>query len=385
MHATKVLEEAGRLMTVCNSCRYCEGVCAVFPAMELRKSFTDGDLNYLANLCHNCGACYDDCQYSPPHEFDVNVPAALAAVRVESYAAAAWPSALSGMFHRNGLAISIAAALSVTVFVAGFVGLTDRHALFAKHSGPGAFYELLPHDAMAAIFCAAFLYAAVACALSAKRFVASFGALRRDMTDPVAHARATLASGSLRYLDGGGGGCADDGAHRVNLRKVFHHMTFYGFALCFLATAVATVYHYAFGREAPYAVDDLPVLLGTLGGIGLIVGPIGLLVAKRLRDPAVVSKASYGMDVAFIVMLLLTGATGMILLAARDTAAMGALLALHLGVVFGLMITMPYGKFIHGLFRYLALARYERERIVVANGAFSAVDDPPSAAATLGS
>ena len=34
-----------------------------------------GDLNYLANLCHQCGACYPDCQYSPPHEFNVNVPA----------------------------------------------------------------------------------------------------------------------------------------------------------------------------------------------------------------------------------------------------------------------------------------------------------------------
>ena len=56
-------------MTICNACRYCEGLCAVFPAMEMRRTFADGDLNYLANLCHQCGACYSDCQYSPPHEF----------------------------------------------------------------------------------------------------------------------------------------------------------------------------------------------------------------------------------------------------------------------------------------------------------------------------
>src|SRR5437879_7965088 len=99
MHGTKILTEADRLMTVCNSCRYCEGLCAVFPAMELRRSFTDGDLNYLANLCHNCGACFDDCQYSPPHEFDVNVPVVLAKVRADSYAAAAWTGALYGMFR----------------------------------------------------------------------------------------------------------------------------------------------------------------------------------------------------------------------------------------------------------------------------------------------
>ena len=96
MHGTRILEEADRLMTVCNSCRYCEGLCAVFPAMEMRRAFSDGDLNYLANLCHSCGACYTDCQFSPPHEFNVNVPKTLAVARADSYAAYAWPRALSG-------------------------------------------------------------------------------------------------------------------------------------------------------------------------------------------------------------------------------------------------------------------------------------------------
>ena len=124
MHGTKILEEADRLMTVCNSCRYCEGLCAVFPAMEMRRSFSDGDLNYLANLCHGCGACYTDCQFSPPHEFDVNVPKTLAIARAESYAAYAWPRAFAGLFARNGLAISLIAALSVAAFIFGFAALT---------------------------------------------------------------------------------------------------------------------------------------------------------------------------------------------------------------------------------------------------------------------
>ena len=107
MHGTRILEEADRLMTVCNSCRYCEGLCAVFPAMEMRRAFSDGDLNYLANLCHACGACYTDCQFSPPHEFNVNVPQTLAIARAESYAAYAWPRAFAGLFARNGLVISM--------------------------------------------------------------------------------------------------------------------------------------------------------------------------------------------------------------------------------------------------------------------------------------
>jgi len=51
-----------------------------------------------------------------------------------------------------------------------------------------------------------------------------------------------------------------------------------------------------------------------------------------------------------------------VLLLLRETAAMGPLLALHLGVVFALFITMPYGKFVHGIYRFVALVRYARER-----------------------
>src|SRR6201988_4964561 len=162
MHGTKTLEEADRLMTVCNSGRYCEGLCAVFPAMEMRGAFSDGALNSLANLCHSCGACYTDCQFSPPHEFNVNVPKTLAIARAESYAAYAWPAAFSGLFARNGLAISIIAALSIAAFVFGFAAIDDHQVLFGIHTGPGAFYALMPHNAMAVLFTAALLYAVTA-------------------------------------------------------------------------------------------------------------------------------------------------------------------------------------------------------------------------------
>src|SRR5919205_2676497 len=116
-HAPPALAEADRLMTVCNACRYCEGLCAVFPAMEMRRAFPDGDLDYLANLCHACGACYFDCQFSPPHEFSVNVPLTLAQVRNDSYRSHAWPQALAGLFERNGVWIAGITALGVAAFL----------------------------------------------------------------------------------------------------------------------------------------------------------------------------------------------------------------------------------------------------------------------------
>jgi citrate/tricarballylate utilization protein len=47
----------------------------------------------------------------------------------------------------------------------------------------------------------------------------------------------------------------------------------------------------------------------------------------------------------------------MLLLVLRETAAMGALLRIHLGVVLGLFLTLPYGKFVHGIYRSGALVR----------------------------
>jgi citrate/tricarballylate utilization protein len=362
MHGSKILTEADRLMTVCNSCRYCEGLCAVFPAMEMRRAFSDGDLNYLANLCHSCGACYSDCQFSPPHEFDVNVPKTLAIARGDSYAAYAWPRACSGLFARNGIAISVIAALCVAIFIFGFAAATDRQLLYGIHTGPGAFYALMPHNAMAALFGAAFLYAIVALLMGVRAFWRDIGEPVGMTADAPSIWQAIRDAGELRYLDGGGVGCFNEDDKPTDRRRIYHHLTFYGFLLCFAATCVATLYHYLLAREAPYAWWDLPVVLGTLGGIGLLIGPLGLLAAKWQRDVVLADQARTGMDVAFILMLFLTSLTGLALLVLRETAAMGPLLALHLGVVFALFITMPYGKFVHGIYRFVALVRYARER-----------------------
>jgi citrate/tricarballylate utilization protein len=330
--------------------------------MEMRRSFSDGDLNYLANLCHACGACYTDCQFSPPHEFNVNVPQNFAIARNDSYAAYAWPRAFAGMFARNGLVISIIAALSVAAFIFGFVAFGDRQVLLGVHTGPGAFYALMPHNAMAALFGLAFLYAIIALVMGVRAFWRDIGEPIGMKADPGSLWQAMKDAGELRYLDGGGVGCVNEDERPTDRRKIYHHFTFYGFLLCFAATCVATLYHYLIAREAPYPWWDLPVVLGTLGGIGLLIGPAGLLAEKFKRDPVLVDEKRTGMDVAFIAMLFLISLTGMALLLLRDSAAMGPLLALHLGVVFSLFITMPYGKFVHGIYRYVALVRYARER-----------------------
>ena len=210
---------------------------------------------------------------------------------------------------------------------------------------------------MVALFGLVAIYVIVAFVFSLRAFWRGINA-DAPRAGLVAMAVAVREAGELTYLGGGGGGCMSENERPSAARRKFHHLTFYGFLLCFAATSVATVYHYAFGWEAPYAFFSLPVLLGTLGGIGLLVGPAGLFVLARRREPALTDPRHTGMDTAFIVMLFLTSLTGLLLLILRDTSAMGILLSVHLGVVLGLFLSLPYGKFVHGLYRYLALVKY---------------------------
>ena len=357
MPSTDLVKEAERLMVICNACRYCEGHCAVFPAMEMRVAFPAEDLRYLANLCHNCGACLHACPYAPPHPFDVNVPRVFDALRRESYAHYAWPKFLAPLFQRNGLATAVMTAASCVIFTVAGTVLAGPEAL-RRHLGPGAFYKVVPHWAMVLLFGLTFGYALIALAAAVQAFWRDCGVPRRHLPAWV-HNRATRDSMTLRYLDGGGDGCTYPNEKPSMSRRWWHHFTFYGFLLCFAATCVAAVYDWL-GHPAPYPWWSAPVMLGTAGGIGLVIGTVGLLVIKADSDRA--PNPRTGMDVSFLFLLLLTSVTGFLVLFFRTTSAMGILLLIHLGVVMGLFLTMPYGKFIHGFFRYAALARYAVER-----------------------
>jgi citrate/tricarballylate utilization protein len=163
MPRTETTDEARRVMEICNACRYCEGFCAVFPAMEMQRAFSDGDLSYLANLCHNCRGCYYACQYAPPHPFGVNVPRTFALLRDESYQDNAWPRPLSRAFHRNGAKVALitAAALALVLLLTGW--LVAPNTLARSWLGAGAFYRVIPWGVMTSVAAATLLFSASAC------------------------------------------------------------------------------------------------------------------------------------------------------------------------------------------------------------------------------
>jgi citrate/tricarballylate utilization protein len=351
--------EVARQMQICNACRYCETYCAVFPAMTRRLQFPPGDVHYLANLCHGCGACLHACQYAPPHEFAVNVPRAMAAVRAETYAGYAWPGAFAALYRRNGLVVAAAVTAALVLVLMLALGVGTEGSLFSAVPG-GNFYAVLPHGTMAWLFGLTFGWALVALGIGGARFwrAQAPGSIRAASVNEAA--RHAL---SLSYLDGGhGDGCNEGDDRFTPWRRRFHHLTFYGFMLCFAATSVATLYHYALGWPAPYPMASAPVLLGIAGGIGLLFGPAGLWWLNARRQPLQGDPAQQGMDRGLIALLFATSATGLALLLARETAAMGLLLVVHLGAVLALFVTMPYGKFAHAVYRCAALLKWAIER-----------------------
>ena len=353
--------EVARQMQICNACRYCEGFCAVFPAMTRRLEFGKADIHFLANLCHNCGACLHACQYAPPHEFAVNVPQAMAQVRGQTYADYAWPPALGRLYQRNGLTLSLALAAGLAIFL--LLALALNGTLWGGDL-QGNFYKLFPHNLLVGMFAPVFLWAVVALGLGVRRFW-------RDVTPatsglPVslpAAAEATSDVLRLKYLGGGhGDGCHNEDDAYTLSRQRAHHLTFYGFMLCFAATSLATVYHYAFGWQAPYNLPSLPKVLGVVGGVSLLLGTAGLFWLNLRRDPQHGDVAQKPMDLGFVALLFFTSLTGLALWLARGTPALAALLAVHLGVVMALFATLPYGKFAHGIFRIASLLRHAVEK-----------------------
>ncbi len=340
------IAEARRQIEICNACRYCEGYCSVFPAMHSQRAYSDGDVVQLANLCHNCRVCYYACQYTPPHEFALNLPKALAEVRQDAWQAYAAPSALARTFQRSGVAVALAT-------IVGFALLVWAAKAIGSAGGEG-FYAVLSHNAMVAIFTPAFLLPLVAVGVGVRRYWRAIGAgpLRS------AELRAALGGAArLRDLSGGHGeGCNFEDEDRFsNARRWHHQLVVGGFLACFAATSVATIMHYALDMPAPYPLLSLPKLLGVVGGIALSVGTAGLAILKLRAERGLGDARVWGGEMGFVLLLFLVSTSGLALYVFAASVWLPELLALHLGAVLAFFVLTPYSKMVHGFYRLAAL------------------------------
>ena len=366
-HDSPLLAEAQRQFLICSACRYCEGYCATFPAIEGRTTYSPADITYIANLCHDCRACAQACMFETPHAFAVDIPKLLSSIRDASYREVTRSAA--GRFAYGDVRGTTVAALVTASVLLVAIALTGRWGeLGITQIGPGTFYRVVPFTWM--------LVPALALATWTVLVLtrAGFSLLRAARVPQHKIPRAWLGALwdglSLVYMQGGGRGCSYPREQDAsNLRRALHIMLVIGVTLAFVATLAAAITQDVVHILPPYAIMSVPVLSGTAGGALILVGAGGLLALKadpRARErttPAIV-----GLDVAFLGGLLVAAASGLALLALRGTAAMGALLVTHLAAIGALFVTAPYGKLIHVPMRLAALLAFRIEERSVDSG-----------------
>ena len=355
--------ETQRVLSVCNACRYCEGMCPVFSALATYRQPQMAEFDYLANLCHSCGACFDVCQYAEPHPFALDVPQVLAEQRLHSYERFAWPSMFASSLRAQPKIMVVALVGILSLLLVGMGLALGGAGLWASYAGQGSFYAVVPHEVMVLLGGGSFGFAMLSLGISIYRFADHLALDLKLLLRGRAWIAALSDAATLRYL-GDAQGCQSLSESQSSWRRAWHHIMASGFVLCFASTCVATLYHYGFDRIAPYAWSSLPVILGGLGGLGLVLGPVALVYLKVMRPSKVMPgrlRAQAGdeqLNMSFLLLLAWVSATGLALLILRDQPSMPVVLAVHLAAVFSLFLLLPFSKFIHAPYRLLALLKH---------------------------
>ena len=340
-------EEAVRQLTVCNSCRYCEGYCNAFQALTRYRSFDEQTVSHLANLCHNCRGCYYACQYTEPHAFALNIPALLADVRAKNWQQHIRPSWLSRIMQARLWPYVALAVVFTVLFMTVFK---------VSWGSSEPFYSSISHTALVAVFSPLFLVPWIFLFGGLKRYWQSVGGQRLAVSD-IRHAFSSAAS--MKQLGGGQGqGCNYESKDRyTNTRRWAHQATMYGFLMCFASTCAGTVYHYVFNWVAPYEFFSLPKLLGVLGGLLLSVGTAVLLYLKGEAESALGTVQHRAGEYAFVGLLFMVSTSGLILYWVSGTRLASVSLVIHLAFIATFFVSLPFSKMVHGFFRLAALCR----------------------------
>lgn len=365
--------EAERQLNICNACRYCEGYCAVFPALERRTLLDGGDISHLANLCHDCRACLYACMYASPHEFAVNPPRILAQLRGRTYAGALDSPAPPA--HPTRARLSALGGLAGTLALVAVLAIVSEGAtaLVATRSGGSSPYDVISYPILLVVMTLPFVWSAAALARAGVRYWRRTRGPLADLLDAGAWRRALREAGELRYLKGGGADCQYPTDRPSPLRRRLHGAMAYGFLACVVSTISAAVEQDVAGIQPPYPWLSVPVIAGTLGGIGLVIGCAGLIALKTETQDEDLDVDMRSRDYSLLCGLLVLATTGLATLVTRATPAYGPLLVIHLSAVAVAFAVTPYTKFCHVLYRMLALVQDNIERaaeaVAAANGA----------------
>ena len=295
--------------------------------------------------------------YTPPHEFALNPPAVLSAVRRQTYDA--YLPRLPG----RRAAVARCSPRRWRDLVLAVLGAAHGGGAGARPAGSP--YRVIAYPAL---LVAVGLPAVWSIVVMAGRPARTGGSLTgAGLASPAPWRRRCGQAATLRNLRGGGADCSYPGDEPSGARRRLHHLVAWGFVACAGSTVAAAVSQDIAGNPPPYPVLSAPVLLGIVGGAALVVGCAGLLL---LRPPG--SHDAGRRDGARG-----CGAHQARLRAARRAAhargdrsaharaaghgGVRAGAGVHLAAVVACFAIAPYTKFMHVIYRFLALVQDNAE------------------------
>ncbi len=342
---TDIYDEGLRQFRICNACRYCEGYCAVWDAMERKPDLLSSDLKYYSNLCHDCRDCYYVCPYTGEHEFQINIPRVLSQIRIETYGENIVPKRLFPLVKRPYLSwgIVLLFCLAFTFFLAVDV---EGPSVLVRPASIGA--AVIPDLYFKMLSIILYSYVLVMWAIEGSRYwdsikVQDMKVVSKDVTGAVSDAF------SHRYFRGGQSGCSYPRESVSSVRMIAHMGVLFGFIL-----DLFTIAFY------PGLTAGL-VWLYIIGAAGMSVGSLLLLTTKSVSNQELASDSMKSYDYPFTMTIFITGITGVIFPVVSGTSLYSGFFLVHVALVAGIYLMAPFSKFIHPVFRFLSLLRNRME------------------------
>ncbi|HLH85896.1 MAG TPA: hypothetical protein VKU79_03410 [Thermoplasmataceae archaeon] len=342
--AGDVYGEALRQLTICNACRYCEGFCAVWDAIEYRSVLDIKEMPYLANLCHDCRDCYYVCPFNEPHhEYGLNIPKILGSARYKSYRDSTWPFWANLAFDRPAILTGALVTFTLIAMIL-YVLLIEREPLI----GHVPLASLIPDSTFRATTLAVYAYSIIMWTLSGIRFSRNSRSLRG--TTSLGILMGLVSAFSHKYFRGGGVGCRYPSEESRFVRAALHSSLLYGFLL-----ALFSISFYP-------NLNTTVLAIYTAASVLISAGSLGLLFSDVYDEKKTRSMEMYALDVPFVTLLLLSGLSGIIFALLSYTVFYGLAFIIHDALILDVFLLAPFSKFIHPVYRVISLSRFFSEK-----------------------
>lgn len=369
-----VIASGGGDLKKCFQCATCSVACglstdhAPFPRKEMHwaqwglkdRLMADADIW----LCHQCNDCSNRC---PRQARPGDVLAAVRRQAIQHYAVphrfAAWVNNLGTLpFMFLVPAVLLAVALLLRDPLAAALGMGQPDAFYA---------EFFPHWLLISFFSFFVGLALLGAIVGVVRFWRAMkeADAASGLTTPAAGIVPSIlvALGSIFWHD------RFRECETRRSRHWTHLLAFYGFLALFITTAWAVIDLYVMpllgvASAYPFDLTHPMKFVANAGALLLIVGS-GKAIWDRSRGGDTI-EISTAFDWIFAWLLLAIGVTGVVIeilrFAAQPDPGPGfvttayALYFIHLVLVFGLLVYLPYSKFAHVFYRTVALVYAER-------------------------